>query len=131
MKHTEFILQRQVCTYLRLQYPNVLFSSDFVSHLKLTNEQKTRNASIQKRGFHAPDLTIFSPRGGYHALFIELKTKTPFKKDGTLLQNKHLENQEGTIKKLRDIGYFVDFKWTLEDAIKLIDWYLKLDANEV
>lgn len=131
MKHTEFILQRQVCTYLRVQHKDVLFMSDTIASVKLTEAQATRNASIQKRGFKTPDLIIFAPRGIYHGLFIELKTKTPYKKNGTLLENAHLKAQEETIKNLRELGYYADFRWSFEDAVNLIDWYLKLDANEV
>ncbi|NML70056.1 hypothetical protein HHL23_09605 [Chryseobacterium sp. RP-3-3] len=105
--------------------------SDTIASVKLTEAQATRNASIQKRGFKTPDLIIFAPRGIYHGLFIELKTKTPYKKNGSLLENAHLKAQEETIKNLRELGYYADFRWTLEDAIKLIDWYLKLDADEV
>ncbi|MEG0848522.1 MAG: hypothetical protein RSH24_01570 [Flavobacterium sp.] len=130
-KQPEFILQRQVCTYLRVQHKDVLFMSDTIASVKLTEAQATRNASIQKRGFKTPDLIIFAPRGIYHGLFIELKTKTPYKKNGTLLENAHLKAQEETIKNLRELGYYADFRWNLEEAIKLIDWYLKLDANEV
>lgn len=127
----EYKLQRMVCAYLRVAYPAVLYMSDTIASVKLTEAQATRNASIQKRGFKTPDLIIFAPRGIYHGLFIELKTKTPYKKNGTLLENAHLKAQEETIKNLRELGYYADFKWTLEDAIKLIDWYLKLDSNEV
>lgn len=130
-KQPEFILQRQVCTYLRVRHKDVLFMSDTIASVKLTEAQATRNSSIQKRGFKTPDLIIFAPRGIYHGLFIELKTKTPYKKNGTLLENAHLKAQEETIKNLRELGYYADFRWNLEEAIKLIDWYLKLDANEV
>lgn len=128
-KQPEFILQRQVCTYLRVHHKDALFMSDTIASVKLTEAQATRNASIQKRGFKTPDLIIFAPRGIYHGLFIELKTKTPYKKNGTLLENAHLKAQEETIKNLRDLGYYADFKWTFEDAIKLIDWYLNLPEN--
>lgn len=103
--------------------------SDTIASVKLTEAQAIRNSSIQKRGFKTPDLIIFAPRGIYHGLFIELKTKTPYKKNGTLLENAHLKAQEETIKNLRDLGYYADFKWTFEDAIKLIDWYLNLPEN--
>ncbi|WP_223559611.1 VRR-NUC domain-containing protein [Chryseobacterium lathyri] len=104
--------------------------SDTIASVKLTEAQATRNASIQKRGFKTPDLIIFAPRGIYHGLFIELKTKTPYKRDGTLLENAHLKAQEETIQNLRNLGYYADFKWDLQDAVKLIDWYLNLKTNE-
>jgi len=126
-RQPEYTIQRQVCTYLRVQYKDILFMSDTIASVKLTEPQATRNASIQKRGFKTPDLIIFAPRGIYHGLFIELKTKTPYKKNGSLLENAHLKAQAETIKNLRELGYFADFRWTLKDAIELIDWYLKLN----
>lgn len=123
-RQPEFVLQRQVCAYLRVAHPAILFMSDTIASVKLTEAQATRNASIQKRGFKTPDLIIFAPRRDYHGLFIELKVKTPYKKDGTLLENAHLKAQEETIKNLRELGYYADFKWNFEDVVKLIDWYL-------
>ncbi len=128
-RQPEFILQRQVCAYLRVQHKEILFMSDTIASVKLTEAQATRNASIQKRGFKTPDLIVFAPRGIYHGLFIELKVKTPYKKDGTLLENVHLKAQEETIKGLRELGYFADFAWIFEDVKKLIDWYLNLPEN--
>ncbi|QNS40212.1 hypothetical protein H0S70_07305 [Chryseobacterium manosquense] len=104
--------------------------SDTIASVKLTEAQATRNAAIQKRGFKTPDLIIFAPRGNYHGLFIELKVKTPYKKDGTLLENAHLKAQEETIKNLRELGYYADFAWEFNDVVKLIDWYLNLQYHE-
>lgn len=126
----EFKLQRQACAYLRIQYPRVNFMTDTIASVKLTEAQATRNASVQKRGFKTPDLIVFAPRGKYHGLFIELKTKTPFKKDGTLLENAHLKAQEQTIKGLQADGYCAQFSWEFEDVKKLIDWYLNLKGDE-
>ena len=129
-KQPEFILQRQVCSYLRVRHKDVLFMSDTIASVKLTKAQAIRNASIQKRGFKTPDLIIFAPRGIYHGLFIELKVKTPYKKDGTLMKNAHLKAQEETIKKLRELGYYAVFSWEFEKTKKIIDWYLNLKENE-
>ena len=129
-KQPEFILQRQICTYLRVAYPDVLFMSDTIASVKLSEAQASRNKSIQKAGFKTPDLIIFAPRGIYHGLFIELKVKTPYKKDGTLLQQKHLRDQEETIKKLIEFGYYAVFSWEFEKTKKIIDWYLNLKENE-
>lgn len=129
-KQPEFILQRQICAYLRVAYPDVLFMSDTIASVKLSEAQASRNKSIQKSGFKTPDLIIFAPRGIYHGLFIELKTKIPYKKDGTLLENAHLKAQEETIKNLRELGYYAVFSWEFEKTKTIIDWYLNLKKNE-
>lgn len=103
----------------------VFFLSDTVANLKLTKTQQGRNKEIQCQNFRCPDLLIFEPKNGYHGLFLELKTKSPFKKNGEILQNEHLIGQYETIQKLNEKGYRAEFVWSLDDAIKIIDEYLK------
>ena len=57
----EFQLQKQVCNYLNLKYKDVLYLSDTIAFLQLTIPQRVRNSTIQKRGFHCPDIIIFKP----------------------------------------------------------------------
>lgn len=123
-RQPEFNLQKQVCKYLSFAYPKVLFMSDTIASVKLTIPQQVRNKSIQKEGFKTPDLIIFEPRHGYCAMFIELKTETPYKKNGELKKSTHLEEQEETMEQLRQRGYWADFRWSFEDIKKIIDWYL-------
>jgi hypothetical protein len=125
MKHTEFELQKLVCQYLELQYPDVLFLSDTIANLKLTFAQQARNKSIQKNGFHCPDLLILEPKGGFNGLFIELKIESPWKKNGELLKNKHIEAQEKSMLKLYSKGYLCTFAWEFEEIKWLIDSYMK------
>ena len=121
----EYQLQKQVCDYVSTQYPNVLFLSDTIASVSLTMPQAMRNKAIQKNGFKCPDLLILEPRKGYSGLFIELKKDSPYKKDGTLKKNKHLEHQEKSMQKLRSKGYYCLFSWTFEQTQRIIDFYLK------
>ena len=109
-----------------LQYPNVLFMSDTVAQVKLTMPQAVRNKAIQKPNFKCPDLIIFEPRGGNTGLFIELKTESPYKKNGELKSNEHLQGQFDTMQMLSIKGYVCDFAWTFDMAKKMIDDYLYL-----
>jgi len=128
MKHQEYILQKAVCRFLELQYPNVLFLSDTIGNVKLTELQASRNKQIQKNGFKCPDLIILEPRKGYAGLLIELKKDSPFKKDGvTLFKNEHLEAQQKSINELISKGYLAFFKWEFDDIKELINWYMKLN----
>lgn len=122
----EYQLQRQVCQYLKSQYPKVLFMSDTVAAVRLTIPQQVRNKAIQKEGFKCPDLLIFESRGGYHGLFIELKVKSPFQKSGEIYKNEHLEGQQRTIKQLNERGYHAGFITGFEEAKLIIDKYMKL-----
>jgi len=108
-----------------MRYPDVLFLSDTIGNVKLTMLQAARNKAIQKYGFACPDLLILQPNKEYKGLFIELKIKSPFKKDGTLLKNEHLEEQQKAIDKLNLIGYKALFAWDIVSICKLIDSYLK------
>lgn len=99
--------------------------TDTIASTKLTQAQAIRNKQVQKKGFKCPDLIIFEPRKGYNGLFIELKVKSPYKKDGTLYANEHLEGQEKTMTQLESKGYKCFFSWSYDMTIKIIDDYLK------
>jgi len=123
----EFILQCQVCEYLRIAYPATLFLSDSIAAVKLTMPQAARNKKVQKHGFKCPDLIILEPRGGYFGLFIELKVETPYKRNGEIKASKddHLKLQQETMVKLAEKGYWAQFCWNFDHAKKVIDDYMK------
>lgn len=123
MKHPEFKLQKAVCKYLDIQYSSALYLSDTVASIKLTIPQQVRNKEIQKEGFKCPDLLILEPRGNYKGLFIELKTETPFKKNGEIKKNDHLEGQNRTINDLKARGYYATFSWGFDMTRQIIDNY--------
>jgi hypothetical protein len=60
-------------------------------------------------------------------MYLEIKTETesPYKKDGTLKKDVHLEEQYKVLEALSKEGYFATFGVGIEDCIKKIDWYLK------
>ncbi len=122
----EYALQKQICMWLRLQYPDIMFLSDTIAATKLTFGQQQRNKAIQKPDFKCPDLLILFPNIKYHGLFIELKVSTPYKKDGTIKASTddHLKLQEATLSKLNNLGYFATFAWSFEQAQHIINTYL-------
>ena len=120
----EYTLQKQVCQYISLQYPSVMFMSDTVASVSLTMPQVVRNKAVQKEGFKCPDLIIFEPKAGHHGLFLELKAESPYKKDGSLYSNEHLAGQNETIKKLINKGYYACFVWDFIMAKNIIDKYM-------
>ena len=123
----EYLLQKQICQFLNAQYPSVFFLSDTVASVKLTKMQASRNKAIQKSDFKCPDLLILEPNFQYKGLFLELKTTTPYKRDGTIKasQNDHLKLQEQTLQKLSEKGYCADFVWSLDMAILAINTYMR------
>ena len=123
---TEADLQVQVADYLRLQYPRVMFHSDFGSGIKLTMGQAIKQKR-QNGGRRAwPDMALAEPRGKYHGAYIELKKAGThiFKKDGTLVADQHIREQAEMLQRLRQRGYKAEFACGFDEAKKIIDEYL-------
>lgn len=127
---TELELQMQVADYLRLQYPGVLFHSDFGSGIKLTMGQAIKQKRLQGGRRSWPDMFIAEVQGlegkRYHGLFIELKKAGTriFKKDGTLVSDAHICEQFDMLEQLRRRGYVAEFACGFDEAKKIIDEYL-------
>lgn len=113
-----------VCNYIHYQYPDVLFNTD-LSGIKMTQGQAIQTKPLRS-GKGYPDIMIFEPRAGKHGLFIELKRtgEVLFKKNG-VLKTEHLEEQAAMIAKLNERGYYATFCIGYDEAVGIIDWYLK------
>lgn len=135
-KMTELDLQAQVADYLRLQYPNVLFHSDFGSGIKLTIGQAIKQKRLNGGRRSWPDMFIAKPQTvtfedgekyRYAGLFIELKkdgTKI-YKKNGELVADEHIREQYKMLNQLFEEGYMAEFAVGFDEAKKIIDRYLK------
>lgn len=142
-------VQLQVCRYLKMQYPSVLFMCDIAAGLHLgVKWAGITKASRARRGM--PDIYIFMckklPYGDpgsiemtYYGLAIELKSgKTSiYKKDGSLRSKKtvrrtkkkveqfdHLQEQQEALQLLRAQGWKAEFAQGFDEAKKIIDEYL-------
>lgn len=148
---SEAELQEQVADYLRLQYPDVMFHSDFGSGIKLTPGQAVKQKR-QNGGRRAwPDMFIAEPTfsvmqiGGKPPRKARFKERVPvdlvaeifggffleLKKDGTRLKKKngewvteHIAEQAKVLEKLRQRGYCAEFAVGFEEAKRMIDEYL-------
>ena len=137
-------LHLKVCDYLRNNYPDVLFRTDFSSGMKMTPGQAAKHKKFQKSRAW-PDLFIaksttridyeyfttgaFPIRpfvDGYSGLFLELKAEGTklYKKNGEMVANKHYQEQAEMLEKLRSNKYKAEFAIGYEDAIKQIHDYL-------
>lgn len=128
---SEAELQKQIALYIRVQYPDVIFHSDFGSGVRLTPWQ-AKTQKIQNGGRRAwPDMFIAEPRFGTRrnkdqaGLFIELK------KEGVRLKKKngewgsdHIKEQAELLSELKKRGYMAEFAVGFDEAINLIDEYL-------
>jgi hypothetical protein len=124
-------LQVMVADYLRMQYPDVLFHSDFGSGIKLTMGQAIKQKR-QNGGRRAwPDMFIAEPRVKIQepvnfGLFVELKKDGTriYKKDGSFA-SEHIEEQAKQLAMLQAKGYRAVFAVGFDEAKRIIDEYLK------
>lgn len=135
---TEEGIQRRVCSYLRMQYPNVIFRSDYASGIKLTKGQAGVHKSLQSSRAW-PDLFIYEPRtiGNTHycGLAVELKSEgTPVimkigPRKGRLSTDPHIQEQAVMLKALISKGFYANFAVGFDSAISIIDWYMGKPKN--
>lgn len=149
----EEVIQQQVADYMRSQYPDVLFHSDFGSGVKLTIGQAAKQKRLNGGRRAWPDMFIAKSKvitlversdeeGGStvqikFGLFLELKkdgetlypgprAKKRFKSiDGKEYKNEHLMEQADVLFKLRKAGYAANFAIGFDETIEIIDDYLR------
>lgn len=136
----ELELQAQVADYIRLQYPDAIFHSDFGSGIKLTMGQAIKQKRLNGGRRSWPDMFLAEQsvrhedvsdhaigEWNYAGLFIELKREGTriFKKDGKLVADEHIREQFDMLSDLRARGYAAEFACGYEEAKKLIDDYMK------
>nr|DAD69445.1 MAG TPA: Nuclease [Myoviridae sp. ctqMr7] len=133
----EELLHLKVCDYLRKNYPDVLFRTDFSSGMKMTPWQAAKHKKFQKSRawpdlfiaesgvvkFEEGNLIVNLRKNG---MFLELKADDVklYKKDGTLRKNKHIKEQAEMLEKLRNGNYYAEFAIGYKDAIEQIHEYL-------
>jgi len=125
-KASEESLQTAVSSYIKLQFPDVMFTAES-SGIRLTIGQAVK-AKKQRSQRGLPDMIILEPRGKYHGLCLELKKEgsSPFKKDGTLKAGQHLLEQSHAIRELKKRGYFACFCSGFYQSKEMIDAYMRL-----
>lgn len=125
-KRKEESLHLSVVRYLKLQYPGIIFRTDFAAGIKMTIAQALKHKIMQQSRAY-PDIFIAEPRNGYHGMFIELKKdfSEVYKKDGSLRDIPHIKEQQEMLWRLQGRGFVACFACGFDEAKKLIDEYLK------
>lgn len=138
---SEANLHEQVADYLRLQYPAVLFHTDFAAGIKMTMGQAVKNKRLQSgRGW--PDLFIAHRTKAYSGLALELKKEGVriLLKNGNFTTGKHVREQLAVLEQLQQQGFAGRIVVGFEQAKMAIDYYMaevpmpsyaKLDAGRV
>ncbi len=143
--HSEENLHQQVVDYLQLQYPGIMFRTDFAAGIKMTIRQATKHARLQS-GRAWPDLFVAAPMykdqaADFYGLFIELKkdgTKLVRDKDAKVILkgddelrkkgdwwDRHIEEQAEVLEYLKLNGYCATFAIGFDAAKGVIDRYLE------
>jgi hypothetical protein len=123
----EWSIQLAFCKWLRLQYPDVRFRSDIQSAGKLTPQmQNIKKILDPHRGW--PDIMVYLRKNQYVGLGIELKRLDSgiWLKDGTLSNDKHVQEQHQMHEFLRSIGYRVEFAEGFDQAVEVFERYWNL-----
>lgn len=120
-------IHRMVAEYIKIQYPKVIFRTDFAAGIRMTIGQAVKHKKLQSSDKY-PDLFIAEPRGGYAGLYLELKRDADevLTKDGKIRENEHVQGQCEMLKQLREKGYHARFGLGFEDSKMAIDQYMKL-----
>ena len=115
----------RICDYLRKNYPDVLFRTDFSSGMKMTPGQAAKHKKFQKSRAW-PDLFIAESNILASGLFLEIKAEDVviYKMNGEIRKNKHLIEQDKMLKELSNKGYRARFVIGYEQAIFEIQQYL-------
>lgn len=118
-KPRETIELMQLCEWMKIQHPKLLFTCDFIG-MQLPIYVAIR--MVKMRSAKWPDLFIAYPCGQYHGIFIE------FKASGTKIYNKkgeyatqHMKEQGDVLKQLRELGYIAEMIVGFDNAVKFIN----------
>lgn len=132
---TEKQEQKQLLNWVKLQYPNLLYTED-LGGIKLTIGQAKQVKKSRARRGH-PDLmfqkafTGYDGRIDYCGLAIEFKRKSEkiVKKDGEIRKSEHLKEQYDYLMALRLEGWFSCFAVGFLEAQRIIKAYMSNDPK--
>lgn len=130
-KKREEKVQLSICKYIAVQYKNVIFSCDLASGMKLSIGQAVKAKKMRSsRGY--PDLFIAEPMHSFNGLYIEIKKEgvRVWLKDGSLSQEKHIQEQAAMLDKLVNKGYMACFGVGFDMCKEIIDQYMSKEGYE-
>jgi len=121
---TEKQIHSQVCKYLDLQYPKVIYTSDS-SGARVSIGMAKALKAIRCKGYKIPDLIIMHPNKSYNGLIIEIKKDLSqiITKSGTFKKDQHVQEQLKSLAELKRLGYAAIFGCGFEHCKSVIDEY--------
>lgn len=125
ISNKEESIQIAVSKFIKLAYPNVVFTSE--SSGVRVNMGTAIKMKKQRSNHKLPDMIILEPRNGYHGLCLELKKSRQgvYLKNGSLSSLEHIQEQQKTLNVLTEKGYLALFACGIDEALQIIQKYLK------
>lgn len=118
-------IHQKIVAWLKDNYPDALFRTDLAG-IRLTTGQATKIKRLQdgRRGW--PDIFLPEPMGDYCGFYGEIKIdrNEVFKKNGSIRQSKHIQEQWAMLQELRNRGYAAEWLLGLSDAKLKLEAYL-------
>jgi hypothetical protein len=117
-------LHKQVCKYLDLRYPDVIYLSD-PSGMRVSIGLQMEIKAKRCKRYKVPDLIILHPNARYKALIFEIKKDLAelVTKSGDIRKSKHIQEQLRSLERLQEIGYAAVFGVSFEQIKSVIDEY--------
>ena len=117
-------IQSALARYIRMQYPEVVFTSES-SGIRVSIGVAVQ-MKAQRSKHELPDMIILKSNSKYNGLVIELKKdrKEIYKKDGTFKKSEHIDGQRETLRLLKAQGYMAVFACGFEEAKNIVDYYM-------
>jgi len=122
---SEASTHERIVRFMHRDHPFIIFHTDFAAGLHLPIWLAARQKKLQfKRGF--PDLFIFHPVGTFKGLALEIKKSGVNLKrlDGEWV-SQHIKEQFQMLTLLSEQGYACAFAVGYDEAVDIIDNYLK------
>lgn len=117
MKYTEHNLQVQCVHWFKLQYPKCLIASSLNGAKRNIRDGSRLRAAGMLKGF--PDLFVCEPKGIFHGLFIEMKSKN----------GQMTKEQKEIAQKLQAKGYATAICKNFETFVNLVKVYMQLEDS--
>lgn len=118
-QHSESNEQIAAMDWLRLQHPKI---AEYTLHIG--NERKASYFAgfiMKKMGVlkGASDLFMAWPNGGFHGLFIEVKS----------LKGRPSPEQKAFIQRMKEVGYRAEICYGAEEVISTMEDYIKMESQ--
>lgn len=123
---SEASVHQQIVDYIKIQYPKVIFRTDFASGARMTIGQAVKHKKLQQSRAW-PDIAIYHPTANGSVLFLEIKKDLSevFTKKGNLVSNEHIREQHEVLQTLNNLGYYADWGLGFDRTKKIIDDWMK------